>query len=98
MNSKPEMYRNKITKDFNNNKEVYTSYEKVSNVSNWNTTDIRKRIDEIVNSKSFIYSKLVNIMIGNDIIKRKIIGVFNNNLLTTLNEFIPIENIRDIYI
>ena len=98
MNNKPEMYRNKITKSFNNNKEVYASYNKISDVSNWNTTDIRKQIDEIVNSSFFIYSKMVNIMIGNDIIKRKIIGVFNNNLLTTLNESIPIENIRDIYI
>ena len=99
MNEKPKMYQNKIDKEIHNNKLVYTSFEKESvKETNWNITDIRKKINDIINSKTFIYSKLVNIVIGNDTIKRKIVGIYNNSLVTIDNEYIPINNIKDIYV
>lgn len=97
MENKPKMYHNKIDKEFTNNKLVYTSFDK-KNADNISSNDIRKKINDIVNADTFIYSKLVNIVIGNNIIKRKIIGIYNNNLITIDNEYIPIDNILDIYI
>ena len=103
MNNKPKMYHNNTPKRFNNNMLVYNSmdtdnYSKKSEDKMISSNDIRKKIDDIVNSNSFIYSKMVNIVIGDDIIQRKIIGVYNNNLITIDNEYILIDNIKDIYI
>ena len=97
MKNKSEMYHNKILKEFTNNKKVFASYDKENN-SVLEDTNIRKKIDEILNANSFIYSKLVNIKMGNNIIKKKIIGIYNDNLITILNEYIPIDSISDIYI
>ena len=96
MSDKPEMYKNRINKEFNNNKLIYTSYDKEKNILN--DIDIRKKIDDIINSNNFIYSKVVNIMIGNSIHKKRIIGLYNNNLVTIDNEYIPLDDIKDIYI
>ena len=98
MSNKPKMYQNKVNKEFHNNKLIYMSSSEKDNNYILDVTEIRKKINDIVNSNTFIYSKLVNIVIGSDTIKRKIIGIYNNSLLTTLNEYIPIDNIRDIYI
>ena len=99
MNNKPRMYQNRINKEFHNNREIYTTYDKEDNQDYiTNINDIRRKIESIINSRNFIYSKLVNIVIGNDIIKRKIIGINNNNLITIDNEYIPLENIKDIYV
>ena len=100
MEDKPKMYQNKVNKEFHNNRTLYTSYSDNydnSNIVN-NLNDIRKKINDIIESNSFIYSKLVNIVVGNDIIRRKIIGVYNNNLVTIDNEHIPLNNIKDIYV
>ena len=98
---KPKMYQNRVNKEFHNNKTVYTSYleedNKVVNDINLEN-DIRKKINNIINSKTFVYSKMVHIVIGNEVIMRKIIGLFNNNLVTIDNEYIPIVNIKDIYV
>lgn len=96
MNDKPKMYQNKIDKEINNNKVIYTSYSKDNYVKT--NIDIRKKVNDIINSNSFIYSKMVNIVIGNEIIKKKIIGVYNNNLITIDNEYILLDDINDIYI
>ena len=98
MKDKPEMYQNKITKEFHNNKMIYTSYDNKESNIEWDTSVIRKKINDIMNANNFIYCKMVNIVIGNDIIKRKIVGISNNNLVTIDNEYIPIDNIQDIYI
>ncbi len=96
MNDKPKMYHNKIDKEINNNKVIYTSYS--NNTNKFNTIDIRKKVNDIINSNNFIYSKMVNIVFENDIIKKKIIGIYNDNLITIDNEYIPINNIKDIFI
>ena len=102
MNDKPKMYQNKLAKDFHNNKTIYTTYSKNETSSKYNqiidSNVIRKKIDDIINSNSFIYSKLVHIIIGNETIKRKIVGIYNNSLITIDNEYIPIDSIKDIYV
>jgi len=100
MEDKPKMYKNKIDKEFHNNKVVYMSSDKSNDkktISIEQSSDVRKKINDIINSNSFIYRTRVNIVIGDEVISRKIIGVFNNNLVTIDNEYIPIDNIKDIY-
>ena len=79
----------------------------IPNVS-WNNSDnsnefrvydtgiVRKKINEIFNSDSFIYRTKVKIVIDNREIVKKIIGVYNDNLVTIDNEHIPINIISDI--
>ena len=94
---KPKMYQNKIDKVFHNNKLIYMSSEKKNSINVDRVNDIRDKIDRIINDSSFIYRAKVNIVINNEIISKKIIGVSNNNLLTIDNEYIPIDSIEDIY-
>ena len=98
MKEKPQMYQNRVNKEFHNNKMVYTSFDKNVNIKQYTGDEIRKKINSIINSNSFIYSKLVHILINNETITRKIIGIYSNNLITIDNEYIPIDNIEDIYI
>lgn len=98
MKEKPQMYQNRVNKEFHNNKMVYTSFDKNVNIKQYTSDEIRKKINSIINSNSFIYSKLVHIVINNETITRKIIGIYSNNLITIDNEYIPIDNIKDIYI
>ena len=98
MKEKPQMYQNRVNKEFHNNKIVYTSFDKNVNIKQYTGDEIRKKINSIINSNSFIYSKLVHIVINNETITRKIIGIYSNNLITIDNEYIPIDNIEDIYV
>ena len=97
MKEKPKMYQNKIDKVFHNNKLVYMSSYHKDGYDVKKTNDIRMKIDNIINDSSFIYRAKVKIMINNEIISKKIIGVNNNNLVTIDNEYIPIDTIQDIY-
>lgn len=94
---KPKMYQNKIDKVFHNNKLIYMSSDKKNNIRVEKLDDIRNKIDMIINDSSFIYRTKVNIIVNNEIISKKIIGVSNNNLVTIDNEYIPIDSIQDIY-
>ena len=52
MTKKPEMYHNVINKEIKNNMMVYKSYNnKIDNYS------VREKINKIINSNNFIYSK-----------------------------------------
>ena len=97
MDNKPKIYQSRINKEFTNNREIYLSSNHEDNTKIYNNNEIRKKINDIINSNSFIYQTKVTIVLGNDIIKRKIIGLNNNNLVTIDNEYIPIDNIKDIY-
>ena len=97
MEEKPKMYQNKINKEFHNNTLVYMSNNQNNKNTIYGINDIRKKINDIINSNSFIYYANVHIILDNDTIIRKIIGINNNNLVTIDNEYIPIENIKDIY-
>jgi len=98
MFEKPKMYQNKVDKEIRNNREVFMSSDR-SNTNHhvWSSNDIRKKINDLVNSTSFIYHTKVNIVIGNEVIVRKIVGIYNNNLVTIDNEYIPIDSITDVY-
>ena len=104
MENKSQMYQNKVSKEFHNNRLIYASYNKEDNIDNKNyfkiidSNEIRKKINAIINSNDFIYSKIVHINIDNEIIIRRIIGIHDNNLITIDNEYIPIEKIKDIYV
>ena len=95
--AKPELYHNKEYKEFHNNREVFMSSDRENNSSIKNSNDIRKKVNDIINSTYFIYQTMVNIVIGNEIIKKKIIGIRGNNVVTIDNEYIPLDNIKDIY-
>lgn len=97
MSDKPKMYRGDIKKDFHNNRSIYASYNEKNEVRVYDTSEVRKKIDDIFSSNTFIYRTKVNIVIDNKIITKKIIGVYNNNLVTIDNEHIPISIIQDIY-
>ena len=54
---------------------VYMSNNKNSTFDVHKANDIRKKIDGIINSSSFIYRTRVNIVLESGIISRKIIGI-----------------------
>lgn len=100
MDNKPEMYKGSARKEFNNNRSIYASYsdnynENINKV--YDINEIRNKINDIIGSNNFIYRTKVNIVIGNQILTKKIIGIYNNNLVTIDNEQIPINLINDIY-
>lgn len=98
MSLKPEMYKGEVRKEFNNNRSVYTSYSdnNIKNIS-YDISDIKRKINDIFSSNNFIYRTKVNIVIDNQIITKKIIGIHENSLVTIDNEHIPISIIKDIY-
>jgi len=97
MSNKPEMYRGNIKKEFNNNRSVYTSYNDKNEIKVYDTSMVRKKINDIFSSNNFIYRTKVNLVIKDGVIVKKIIGVYNDNLVTIDNEYIPINTIKDIY-
>lgn len=97
MGNKPEMYRCNNGKVFNNNRSVYASYNDNNSNIIYNSNDIRRKINSIISSDNFIYTTRVNVVIDNKILSKKIVGIYNNNLVTIDNEYIPIELIQDIY-
>lgn len=94
---KAKMYQNRVNKDFHNNKEIYMTSDN-NNTVIFTGNEIRKKIDNIINSSSFIYSKLVHIVVNGEVILKKIVGVYGDNLITIDNEYIPLNNIEDIYV
>ena len=98
MTDKPKMYKCDVRKEFNNNRSVYASYnDNRKTFKVYDTKDIRNKINNIFNSNSFIYRTKVNILIDNQVLTKKIVGVYNDNLVTIDNEYIPINIIKDIY-
>lgn len=97
MSDKPKMYRGEVRKEFNNNRSIYASYSDDREIRVYDTSEVRKKINNIFNSSNFIYRTRVNLVIDNQIITKKIIGMYNDNLVTIDNEHIPISRISDIY-
>lgn len=96
MDNKPKMYRCDTKKEFNNNRIVFTKYD--NDIKEYDTLNIRDKINNIFMSSSFIYRIKVNIVMNNQVYNKKIIGMYNDNLVTIDNEHIPINLIQDIYI
>lgn len=97
MSDKPKMYRCEAKKDFNNNRSIYASYSDNNTFKVHDSNAIRKKINNLFSSPTFIYRTKVNIIVDNQILTKKVVGVYNNNLVTIDNEQIPINMIQDIY-
>ena len=97
MSDKPKMYRGSIRNDINNNRSIYASYNDKKDIRVYDSSEVRKKIDDIFNSSTFIYRTKVNIVVNGEVLVKKVIGVYNNNLVTIDNEHIPISMIDDIY-
>ncbi len=98
MKEYPKMYHNTEKRIFNNNKKVYASYnDREDKIYIKSYGDVRKKINSIINANDFIYRTNVNLVIDNQVVTKKIIGLSGNNIVTIDNEYIPIERIKDIY-
>lgn len=103
MSDLPRMYHNKIEKDLNNNKKVFSTLEKEEerksiNINDKNNYTVEQKIYNIFNSPNYIYK--IDVVIVTDTSKeiKRIVGKTKTNLITMDNEYIPINKIRDIYI
>ena len=99
----PKMYQNKIKKDFSNIQKVFsTMYEDRNIEVEENTkTDmytVEQKIYNIFRSPTYIYKADVVIITNNGKLEKRIVGKNRNNLITIDNEYIPINDIKDIYI
>lgn len=92
----PKMYHNNERKVFNNNKRVFTSYCD-NQISIKSVDEVRKKINSYINSNDFIYRKKLKLVIDNQVIEKKVVGIVGNNIITIDNEYIPIEKIKDVY-
>ena len=97
MDDKPKMYHGDVRKKFNNNRSIYASYSDKNEIRVYDNSEVRRKINDIFSSDTFIYRTKVNIVIDDNVIQRKVIGIYNNNLVTIDNEHIPISRIQDIY-
>lgn len=108
----PKVFANKIEKVLNNNAEIYnsshcekqaqTQTEQIDKPSkiliNTESKTINQKINEIINSKKYIYKVPVKIKTDTEEIKTKIIGRNKNNIITIDNTLIKIETIKNIEI
>lgn len=111
MNKKlPNVFQNSINKKINNNEDLfYSANENRDNTDNNNiehnkmniknkkiSNNIRKKINEIFASSSYVYKANVIIQTKNETINKRIIGRNQNYLITMDNKTIPIDSIIDI--
>ncbi|MBR2833107.1 MAG: hypothetical protein IKE75_01505 [Bacilli bacterium] len=86
----PKVFQNEVNSDGNNEKVSYTNKNKSEG------TNINKKIEEIFNSKSYVYKADVDIKLNSGWTNKRIVGRNSSNLITMENELIPIVNILDI--
>lgn len=99
----PKMYAVNFNKEIKNNEEVFSTLDRspkkeiIRNNPKNDRFAIEQKIFNIFNAKDYIYKADVTILTDNEVLKKRIIGKNNNNLITMDNEYIPIDKIRDIY-
>lgn len=102
MNKKlPNIFVNKNTGIVKNNEEFYYGKDNINNETkiidnNMKDILIRKKIDDIFNSSSFIYKASVIITTKDNDKEYTLIGRDKNKLLTIDNETILISDVLDI--
>lgn len=102
MNKKlPNIFVNKNTGIVKNNEEFYYGKDNINNETkiidnNMKDILIRKKIDDIFNSSSFIYKTRVIITTKDNDKEYTLIGRDKNKLLTIDNETILISDVLDI--
>jgi len=91
-------FANKINKNIRNNDDIYYSAlkEKQVNEDKRNVKSVYQKINEIFNSRNYIYKADVVITTNKGQMKKRVIGRNNKNLITDSNEIIPISDIVDI--
>lgn len=95
----PSVYANKIDKTFHNNKKVFygSSKEEKEEVKASKTeVPVTQKINRLFASSTYIYKMDVKITLQDQILEKRIIGRNKKNLITIENEFIPIDEIKDI--
>lgn len=103
-NKLPKVFANNIEKEINNNEKIYSSYseqnkkKKEITENQFTKKNINQKINEIMNSKNYIYKTPVKIKTKNDEITTKIIGKNRQNIITIDNKLIRIDEIIDIEI
>lgn len=95
-----KVFANKINKTIKNNENVYYSSLKNSDSNSpskvINNKNIYQKINEIFNSRNYVYKADVIITTNNGEMKKRIIGKNKNYLITYENELIAITDIKDI--
>ena len=101
MSNNGKVFANKINKNIRNNESVY--YSNLSETTNSidpkekrNTKNIYQKINDIFNSRNYIYKADVIITTSSGEFKKRIIGRNSQYLITSENELIPIVEIKDI--
>ena len=101
MKELPKMYQNKINKKISSIQKVYSTMDnKIDTRSNdvrYSSVSIDKKIDDIFKASDYVYKADVTIVTDKETIKKRIVARNKNNLITIINEYIPISIIRDIY-
>ncbi len=107
----PVIFVNEIKKRMDNNNSVfYSAYEikeeskppidnfikEKEQIMN-EEIDINQKIDEMFNSPNYVYKMGVTItMMSGEELKKEVIGRINNKLITIDDDFIAIDEIKDI--
>lgn len=91
----PELYTNQFDKKIDNSQEFVkvSDMNEIKEVTNF---DIKKKIDNIFKSSSYIYKIKVSITLKDKVIEKYLVGKNNNSLITIDNELININDILDI--
>ena len=90
----PSVFSNPINKEIKNNEEFY--YGNLNEKELKSPKEINKQINQIFNSKDFVYKKKVKIKTFDDEQIITLVGKNQNSLLTLDNKAIPIINITQI--
>ena len=93
----PKIYKNKIDKQINNNRNVYySSNEQMREKSDTNNKTTLQKINEIFASQNYIYKAAVEITLKDKVLKKRIIGRNKDYIITMDNDLILINDIIDI--
>lgn len=97
MKELPKVFKNNINKDIHNNREYYVSKNKEKEIINKeNNINIYQKIKEIFSSYKYVYKADVVITTKDGDVKKTLIGMKDNNLITIDNELIDISIVKDI--
>ena len=100
----PEMFVNKVETTGNNNKVFYSSKNEERTVeiaeekenSVGREKNINQKINEIFNSRDYVYKADVILTVRGENVTKRIVGKNSMHLITIDNELIPISDITDI--
>lgn len=96
MKDLPKVFHNNIDKKFNNNKDVYYSYENRVLKEEIDTKNVLQKINDIFSSPNYVYKANVEITLKDKKLNKRIIGRNKNYIITMDNMLIPINDIINI--